>query len=354
MGFDIIEGLRTRLQMAGMNEVKLITENIGFGDNATLNYSKAEKLLIEDQADMIITYSGALNAEPLYPLADTLKKTFIFLDAGMQFPESISPFCFHISLQGIHACRLAGQMAGSGNRKVLMATSFYEGGYRGPWGYDRGLSESGGSVCANYVSGYKIAEFTIDPYIGLLHQSGASSVGACFSSYLAELFFRELNEHKDDALNLPFYCSPFMAEEQLLQKCDFPGGEFITVVPWARSLQNPLQEEFREVLEKNKPATLFHLLGWEGAIVAMQAAGKGAASLHGFSYDSPRGKVTIHSHTNATYAPLYMGNIRGDENGKCRLEIFETIEVTGDEHQKIMNDRPADHVSGWKNNYLCI
>ena len=353
MGFQIIEGLRSHLDYMGNDAYKLFTENIGFGENASLNYARAEKLFLEDNVDVVLAYSNSINAEALYPLAEALKKPIIILDAGMQMPETVSDYCYHISLQGVHACRMAGQMAGSGNRKVLMATSFYDGGYRGPWGYDRGLSEAGGSVCANYISGYKVTEFSIEPYLGLLQQSGAASVGACFSSYLAELFFKALNEKKDTATPLPFYCSPFMAEEQMLVKCDFPGGEFFTVVPWASTLQNEQQELFRKMLPGQAPS-IFHLLGWEAAIVATRAHEQGAATLKNFSYESPRGKVTIHPGTHYSYAPLYKGRITGNENGKCVLEIMERIPVDADDHEKIMQDKPDEIASGWKNNYLCI
>lgn len=357
MGFDILEGMRANLKKNGYGSVVFLTENIGFGEDAALNYAKAEKLLLQDNADIIIAYCNSSNAEPLYKLADALSKPFIILDAGMQLPGvEVSSFCYHISLQGIQGCRMAGYMAGEGNRKVLMATSFYDGGYRGPWSYDRGLSEAGGSICGNYVSGYKLAEFTIDPYIGLLNRSGADSVGACFSSYLAELFFKHLCEKNSEATPLPFYCSPFMAEEQLLSKCDFPGGEFHAVVPWASALNNTEQEEFRKIIQadKNKTANIFHLLGWEAAIVATQAMQHGARSLEGFSYKSPRGSVTIHPLTHNTYAPLYKGRIIGDKNGKCVFEVTETIPMDAEEHVMILKDHPDATASGWRNNYLCI
>jgi branched-chain amino acid transport system substrate-binding protein len=356
MGFDILEGMRSNLKINGNETVVFLTENIGFGEDAAVNYAKAEKLLLQDNVEIIIAYCNSSNAEPLYKLADALSKPFIMLDAGMQLPEAeVSSFCYHISLQGVQGCRLAGHMAGAGNRKVLMATSFYDGGYRGPWSYDRGLSEAGGSICGNYVSGYKMAEFTIDPYIGLLNQSGADSVAACFSSYLAELFFKHLCEKNNEAVPLPFYCSPFMAEEQLLGRCDFPGGEFHAVVPWASSLNNTEQEQFKKTIQadKNKTANIFHLLGWEAAIVATQAMQHGPQSLKGFSYDSPRGNVTIHSSTHYTYAPLYKGKITGDNNGKCVFEVTETIPTDADQHVMTLKD-PDATVSGWRNNYLCI
>jgi len=354
MGYEIMEGLKAYFRAAGKEAPQLVTENIGFGENASVNYAKAEKLLLQDEAEVIVAYCNAANAEPLYTLAEALKRPFIFIDSGMQLPEAFSPFSCHISLQGAHACRLAGSMAGEGSRKVLMATSFYDGGYRGPFEYDRGLSESGGSVCGNYVSHYKISEFTIDPYIGLLHQTGAGSVGACFSSYLAELFFQGLNQKKEETLPLPMYCSPFMAEEQLLSRCDFPGGELFTVVPWASSLENPEQSRLRNAIDKYKNLTLFHLLGWEAAQVAERIAETSVQGLKGFTFNSPRGPVTIHPETHHTYAPLYRGRIGGNEGGKCSLIIEEEIPVTAADHLMILLDKPSDLVSGWKNNYLCI
>jgi branched-chain amino acid transport system substrate-binding protein len=356
MGYDIMDGLKGMFKKQGFELPQLFTENIGFGENASINYAKAEKLFLQDDVDLLVAYCNSANAEQLYPLADTIRKPLLILDTGMQLPQlASSDFCYHISLQGIHACHVAGYMAGSGNRKVLMATSFYDGGYRGPFFYDRGLSEAGGSVCGNFVSTYQLADFTIDPYIGLLHQSGAASVGACFSSYLAELFFKALREKNSEATPLPFYCSPYMAEEQLLAKCDFPGGEFYTVVPWASSLQNASQDEFMQTISAIKKPNLFHLLGWEAGQVMMQVWENGLQSLKGFSYESPRGSVVIHPSTHYTYSPLYKGRITSDESGKCRLDISGTISVDAATHQKIMlEDRPESSVSGWRNNYLCI
>lgn len=356
LGFDILDGLKYSTAINSQDELRIIPENIGYGEDHALNYAKAEKLLLQDNVDAIIAYCNVANAEPLYGLAAAIGRPFIFVDPGMQLPGvPAQPYCYHISLQGVHACRIAGYMAGEKKRKVLMATSFYDGGYRGPWGYTRGLEEAGGSVCGNYVSGYKEAEFSIDAYIELLGHSGAQTVAACFSTYLADLFIKALKEKHPSAISLPFYCSPFMAEEQLLAKCDFPGGTFHAIVPWGSGLQGEAQQLFTNTMlkEKKKKANIFHLLGWEAGIVVLQAQREGATSLNGFSYASPRGKVTIHPQTQFTYAPLYKAEIMGDEQNKCILNIGDTIAVTAADHEMVHNDKP-DMATGWKNNYLCI
>jgi len=75
-----------------------------------------------------------LNAEPLYQLAQSSGKAFLFLDPGMQMPlEDRLPNNWFLSLQGIDACYRLGQLAGQGKRSVLMASSFFDAGYRAPF-----------------------------------------------------------------------------------------------------------------------------------------------------------------------------------------------------------------------------
>lgn len=355
MGFDILAGLRAGLASKGLEEYRFVTENIGFGENPLHNYACAEKMILQEDVSVIICYCHFLNAEPLYALAGTSGKTFIFLDAGMQMmtvPQHER--CFHISLQGVHACSVAGTRAAAGNRNILIATSFYDGGYRGPWGCHESITEAGGKVCGNYVSGFKKAEFSIQQYLHLLENSGAEGVAACFSTYLAELFFGALKQAGANATSLPFYCSPFMAEEELLQKCDFPGGTFHAVVPWHSSLENQQQRVFSDAMKNSdRKPNLFSLLGWEAAIL-LDALLEKSISLKGWKYESPRGEVIIHPQTHHTYAPVYYGMILPDENGKCRWQYHETIEVDTDMHLRYLVAGRDFMPSGWKNNYFCI
>lgn len=354
MGFDILAGLKAGLAKDSGNDYRFVTENIGFGENTAFNYASAEKMILQDDVTAIVCYSHFLNAEPLYALASSAGKPFIFLDAGMQMmtvPQNEN--CFHISLQGVHACSIAGARAAAGNRSVLIATSFYDGGYRGPWGYHESIHQAGGRVCGNYVSGYKKAEFSIDKYLELLQNSGAEGVAACFSTYLAELFFDALKQAGANAVSLPFYCSPFMAEEELLKKCNFPGGTFHAVVPWFSSIENPQQQAFSIALKEKRP-NLFSLLGWEASILIHQLQMNGAASLKGMSYESPRGRVIIHPQTHHSYAPVYYGMIVNDGEGKCKWQYQETIPVDSDIHLRYLMAGKEFLASGWKNNYFCI
>jgi branched-chain amino acid transport system substrate-binding protein len=360
IGFDILDGVRCYFKQISKNEIQFISENIGFGEDAALNYAKAEKLILQDEVDMIIAYSNPKNAEPLYLLAETTQKPFIFLDAGIQHPENMQhPFAFHISLQGMETSFILGAQAAEGKQRVLKTTSFYEGGYRTPWAAVKGVESKNAIICGNYVSAYRVSDFTITKYLELLEQTQPQAIVASFSTYLAELFMSSLKQAGANATMLPFYCSSFMAEEQQLQKWDFPGGTFHTVIPWATLLNNNEQHLFTETIkeQKNKTATIFHLLGWEAGIVVAHILANRATPLvdilKGWSYMSPRGKQTFHPDTHYTYGPLYYASIIEGENKKCALSMGNQIPADASLHVSLFKDRP-ENSSDWKNNYLCI
>jgi branched-chain amino acid transport system substrate-binding protein len=357
MGFDLNDAFRLGLQELGQSEIQVLTENIGFGEDLDLTHSKCEKFVLNEDVDLIVAYSTSLNAEALYGFAQACGKPFLFLDAGMEiFEAPPSPFCRHLTLQGAHGCFISGKQTSEAGNFVIAATSFYDGGYRGPFYIVKGIEEVGGSVCGNYVSVHKPEEFSIEILLQLLQHSGGNSVSACFSSYLTELFMKKLKENPNAAKQLPFYCTPFMAEEFWLEKIDFPEGTFHTVVPWATSLENAQQQKMTDSLlkNKNKKPTIFHLLGWEAAQVAQQILQNGINAVNDWSFESPRGTVTFHPETNCAYAPLYRGKIESGENGKCKLNIGEKITVNADDHKKIFFTRPEGSYTRWRNNYLSI
>lgn len=366
MGFDILDGLRSCLKQEGITEVSVIPENIGFGEDRQANYAKAEKLFMQDDVDLLVAYLSVTNAEALYSLIKTVGKPLLVLDPGMNHP-TVAPESnvFFISLQGMHASYLAGKKAAEGGAEVIMATSFYDGGYRGPWAYNMGIEAAGGRVVHNYVGHYKESEFTVKPMLDAMAEKKTERIAACFSTYLSTLFVNGLHEQNDSLPPATYYCSSFMAEEQLLGSYKLPGGNFYVFIPWSSGVNNESNNLFKETIlkEKKKTANLFHLFGWEAGMIATylirQAENSGtsitdaARSLGSYQYNSPRGKVYMHPETRTTYAPLHYAEIRTGEENKCRLEIIEQVEIASEEHKEIMNKKPEGMTSGWFNNYFC-
>jgi branched-chain amino acid transport system substrate-binding protein len=357
MAFDLLDGLRTHLRLTGYDDCQVFTQNVGFGDDAGAVYMAAEKLVMENDVQLIIAYATSLNAELLYPLADTTGRPILFVDAGMEFFDAPpNPNCYHITLQGLESCVRIAKKAGENGNAVFSATSFLDGGYRSVWAFEKGLQATGSNFSGHFVSHYQPAEFTLAPLTANLAGGQSNAVLASFSSYLNQLFLTKLKDEPDTTRSLPFYCSPFMADESLLPNIPFPGGTFHTFVPWASSLANAANDEFLATIlaEKKKTANLFHLLGWEAATAAKQVLELGIASLAGWSYESPRGTVTFHGETHCAYAPLSSGYIVAGENGNCMLQLTGTETVSADDHRKLFFMKPEEGFSRWRNNYFCI
>ena len=357
IGFDLLDGLRIHLRLLGLEDAKVITSNIGLGDDPLVTYTAAEKLILEDDVQLILAYATSLNAELLYSLADTSGKPFLFLDPGMEIYEATpNPLCRHISLQGLLASFHLGKLAGLGNRKIIASSSFLDGGYRGSWALYNGMISAGGSITGNHVTQFSEAEFSLAPLEQLVETTHSDAITASFSSYYCGFFMKHLQESDEKLRSLPFYCTPFMADEQLLSTIPFPGGTFHTIVPWATSLTIPANKLFLESIskEKNKTANLFHLLGWEAAKVVQKIISDGISAVDDWTFESPRGLVQFHSETKVTFAPLYNGQIEAGTNGECTLVIKETMPVTPVEHRELFFSKPEEGYSRWKNNFLCI
>lgn len=357
MGIDLLDGFRLSLKQLGITDYELHTENTGFGEDTNLTYSRAEKLAIDHDIDLLVCYATSLNAEALYPFADSYGKPVLFLDAGMEiFELPPHPLCYHLTLQGLMACRLAGLDAAEGQRKVISASSFLDGGYRSSWVFYNAINEKGGTTCGHFVSHFKAEEFSVAQLDQQVKDTQPGAITAAFSSYLFGLFMNHLGKECDMTTFPPLYCSPFMGDEQLHAAVPFPGGTFHIYVPWATTLTNPANVQFVETIRtaKKKTANLFHLLGWEAALAAQQLIGKGLESLGGWSFESPRGTVHFHAETHSAYAPLYGGRITADEQGKCKLEIDRQVDVTGEAHRELHFSKIDGEYTRWKNNFFCI
>ena len=357
MGIDLLDGIRLNMKRLGV-DCSLYTESIGFGEDIAAVQTVAEKLVLNNDPDMFICYATSLNAEALYTFIQNTGKPVLFLDAGMEvFEAPPHPLCYHLTLQGLTACEKSGEMAGEGGRKVVAACSFLDGGYRSTLAFCNAVQQKGGTVEGHYVGHYLPKEFSVTHLDQLVKNTRAEAITASFSSYLVELFMSHLAKEKDISNYPPFYCSPFMADEQLLATVPFPEAAFNVVVPWATSIVNEANNNFLQTIQtqKKKTANIFHLLGWEAASVAQHIlASGGIENLAGWSFESPRGTVKFDAETHSAYAPLYEGRIENNGEGKCKLSLGNRIDVTEEQHRKIHFLRPVGEYTRWKNNYFCI
>ncbi len=93
--------------------------------------------------------------------------------------------------------------------------------------------------------------------------------------------------------------------------------------PGTHLLESQQQQAFSEALKngQDKSPNLFSLLGWEASLLLRQLQNNGTGSLKGWTYDSPRGEVTIHPHTHHTLCSALLWK----DSGRCRRKMFLAI-----------------------------
>lgn len=363
LGLDILNGLKQNLKEQQLfDEVKLLTDNIGFGIEEPEIYSKAEKMLLQEDADIVIVCADVRIAEMLQPLFTASNKVLLVVHFGANLPDSwqAAPttithslnFCLHTRLTG----RLAAQEA---SKQVINTISYYDGGYHQCFCLLSSNQEHGGIPVFNHITHLKLDEFTLQPMIDFLEQQkdDVHTLLCLFSGEQAERFYREIQPLQQQySLNL--YVAPMMLEGSL-KKTLGEGFEIKNVtgyVPWHASLENSHNQAF-----KKYTANYFSLLGWDaGLIIAALLpqinngetdAAALVKSLSGKTFSSPRGWLKMDPLTQYTYGPSYLASCNGHFEVTLSPEI-ENIEEEWSAFTKI--PMPAGESSGWRNTYLCI
>jgi branched-chain amino acid transport system substrate-binding protein len=371
IGFDIINGLKTGFaQMRYTNETTIITDNIGFGIDEAEIYTKAEKMLLGDNADIVIACCDSRIAAMLQPLFTTAGKLLLVTNPGANLPEGwqASPntivhslnFCFNTSLTG---------SLPAANNTAAMATSYYDAGYNQVYCMVTSFQQNGGQMLYNHVTHLKDDQFTLAPLRDFMAgENPAKNLLCLFSGDMAARFYHEMAEiQQNQRCNL--YVSPMMLEEGMLTDL----GNEITVdniqgyTPWLSTLSNTNNQQFVAAWQTayGKQPNIFALQGWDTALIieqftnqlqlhnnhtanAVKAMGSGAAMA------SPRGWIKLDPASNHIYGPAWLVK----SNGNFIIEIEENsstdIEAEWKKFTSEMALSPTEIHSAWRNTYLCI
>jgi branched-chain amino acid transport system substrate-binding protein len=368
LGLDLLNGMKENLKKQNVSDhVKLAIDNIGFGINEPEIYSKAEKMLLQEETDIVIVCADTNITEMLQPLFTASNKILLAVNFGANFPDNWQPasttithslnFCLHARLTGMLA-------ANETNHKAANVVSYFDGGYRQCYSMLKCHQENGGEPLFNYVTAHKAAEFTLTPLAEFLEQhSDVNTLLCLFAGDMAEKFYQEVSPLQKK-FNLNLYVSPMMLDESLK---DTLGNEFSIenvkgFIPWHSSLNNTANDIFKETISSaGHVANYFSLLGWEtgsilNEIIRLNNAGITNAtaivkSLTETSFDSPRGWMKIDAATQYSYGPSYLACCKNNMEVIVKNEA-ENMEA---EWSAFTNEKlPPGESSSWRNTYLCI
>lgn len=367
IGFDIFEGLKSNLRVTENDQLKIITENIGFGADKQQCYQSAEKLILNDDVDIVVAYIAHRAVELLKPLFLATNKILIILDAGANMPQEFStcPNIIYHSLHNSLGAHLTSQLAvKKGYKTGGLVTGYYDGGYLQTYSISKSFEDSGGKICFNHATGYKDDDFTMEPLIGHLQSYPESALLSLFSGDYVQWYFEKLKSLFKE-VNVPIFLTPFGLEETMLKNAVCPSNNIHGIAAWSKEINNPENDLFIEEIESTgKKPNLFSLLGWESAAIIQKTLNlldnhnnsipAVINELNSFEFKSPRGLITFSSKYNHTLAPMYETSIIPDKNGNCEIQINSIIENTEHHFDDLYNQELENTTSAWYNSYVCI
>lgn len=366
IGFDLYEGLRSGIKQTGREDIKIVTENIGFGADKQQCYRSTERLLLEENASIIIAYIGHRTAELLRPLFLATNKILIVLDAGANMPTEW-PTCPNIFYHSLHntlgAWLTAKKAINDGYTNGGMVTGYYDAGYLHTYSISKSFENAGGKICFNHATGYKESDFTMKPLKEHLEKHSNSVLLSLFSGDFVQWYFNEIKEEFNDK-NIPIYLTPFGFEETMLENAVYPSNAISGIASWSKKIETNQNRLFIKSIESTgKTPNLFSLLGWESAIIALKvldsvAENKNritqiASELHSFEFEGPRGKISFDAKTNNSICPLYEASIVENE-GMCEVKIGHEIKNIKEEFEEMCQLPLENNISAWYNSYTCI
>jgi branched-chain amino acid transport system substrate-binding protein len=370
IGHDILNGIKACLRHYEIfDDFKLLTENIGFGTNELEIYSKAEKLLLQEDADLVIVMADTRIGELLEPLFTASKKILMMVNFGANTPDTWQPAPTTI-VHSLNFCLqtwLTGKMAAeeSENKKGAYTASYFDAGYRQCFHLMNRHQAHGGLPLYTHVTHLKMEEFTLQPLAAFFQQEAdVQSLLCLFSGDMAARFYNDIAPlQQQHALKL--YVGPMMLEEGIK---DEPGAPLAVqyakgFTPWIPGLTNGNNHAFCKAFQQlaDKPANYFALLGWETGlllrgILQQHIAGNTAAAqilpaLCNESFASPRGWMKLDSATFHTFGASWLVSCSGNMELKAEYEAAELDTMW---QQFTAEGFPKGEHSSWRNTYLCI
>jgi branched-chain amino acid transport system substrate-binding protein len=367
IGFDITESFRAAMgHHSAYEDVQIVTDSIGIGGISDDVYEKAEKMLLNENVDVLIGFLDHFAAEKIQPLIEAANRIFIVMDPGASVPVSwaAAPLRFHITLDAAFGSRISGRIAGmKGMQNGVFATSFYDGGYLSCSALVNGFSEQGGRIGYNYVAPFSFEEFDIAPLKNAIENQQPDAVLGQFSVDMGALF---LKDYKNAGLadKTAFFASPFLLEETFLDKLDFPFEGITGCVPWSRELNHDMNRVYIDIMtDSGREANCFGALAWDTALFAQHVidalksnnnnSRKATEALVATAFEGTRGQMKLDNKTNYLTAPVYHATIVPGENGNSKLSLSGEVTFREEEWETFTDNPTTGVFSRWTNTYLC-
>jgi branched-chain amino acid transport system substrate-binding protein len=366
IGIDFLLGIRSCYNFHKFTDIDIQVSTIGFGLKDDEIYKEAEKFLLINNADVVVVYAEDYHANKLSPLFAAAGKLLVICNAGANYPiatGNISHTVFH-SFNDCLCSFLTGKYCAGqeGGHEAILATSFFDGGYRHFHAMNNAFVLSGGEIKYNFVSHYKKEEFNTEALAAFIKENpGIRKLMAVFCGDMARFFYKKM-EPVQKEFNLQWYGSPMMF--------DCTAGDFEESKPfvqkisgytsWVPVLDNESNRGLNFFYRENngKDPNLFSMQGWENGLLLMEYfqqrkdANNTESAINQLvnkKISSPRGTIFVNENR-LVLGPAYLVHAT---NG-LEITVEETITDVSEALEEMLSQIPDAEFSSWRNTYLCI
>jgi branched-chain amino acid transport system substrate-binding protein len=333
-----------------------------YGTMPSVAIEQARKLITTDQVDMIVGSLSSGTAAALHPLLHERQMPLLVSNIGANLTrdDRTSPYIIRNSFSYWQSSWALGRWAaGNMGKRAFVASSFYDSGYDSLYAFQLGFESVGGAVTTTKVTHLPTGTGELHTLMAEIQQAQPDLVFAAYSGQQATDFVRAY-AHAGLSTRVPLLGSGFLVDESLLsQQADAALG-ITTVLPWARTLDLPVNQAFTSAFQNfsGRPADPFAVLGYDTARLIAQCACDTRSSeqlrqaLATASFESPRGSAQMDKTLLEINTPLYLREVRAD-TGVLSNAVIDKLPALPTDNEWIAALR-ASTKTGWSNAYLYI
>ena len=339
LGKEIDDGFMLALDEAGMaKDITVMREDSEA--KPPVGLAKARKLVLEDQADVIvgIVSSGVLAA--VRDFVDSSKVPLIVANAGNDETTgaNCSKYIVRVSFSNAQVNRPMGKwMYDKGIRKVYGLAPDYAAGHQMIEAFEKAFQAAGGQmVGADYTPFQKTQDF--GPY---LTKAKAANPDAIFVFYAGSEAISFVKQYGSLGLkkDLPLYGSGFLTSP-LYVNAEGPAAEgVITSLHYVPTIDTPENKAFVKAFKAKAghDPSEYAVQGYDAGRALAEAIKSGAvdraslaAALPKVSYTGPRGPLKIDPATNNIIQNIYIYETVAGQGGLSQ-KVIDTIKDVADE-----------------------
>lgn len=364
MTHQFVNGIRSCVGLFENMEIELVLRDTGAANESAV-MTAANTLILSDQVDLITGIVSENVISEVRNLFHQAKMPLIATNVGARVPSDLvkSPYIFTHTLNLWESCWHFGHWATEQyGKKIMMATSFYDGGYSMTFSFVQGAQAVGGELNSNYITPKIPWENSSEVLQGVIREHKPDYIFAGFSGDDALRFMADYQKI-DPAKRVPVVAAPYVTDEVIIDDHEGRANGLQNAFTWSPGLDTPGNAVFKKAFQAEARRTPdgFAVLGYEVGLMVANAVRKmdgypGAKefvkTLLAERAEGPRGKIVFDAETQRSGAEVWLREVvetDGDWENKPLKVLGSSLEA-----QKSLMMEPGQTHSGWVNPYLCV